>query len=286
MKSEHYERFFLKTVRLGFSVWSEEDILDALELWGNSEVTKFIASNGKMSEDQIHERLKKEIENYNKFKVQYWPIYLIETNENVGCCGLRPYDLEKNIFEMGIHLKDKYWGKGFAKEACSAVIEYAFNTLGVEALFAGHNPKNTASAQLLKKLGFTYTQDEFYPPTGLYHPSYLMARQVLSKEQNEMVSRLTKALQVLKGKQVLIDTSGGIMTNQLYKNFDYKFFENCEKENLLDFQDEDNEETPTICIKIDDIYHIIIDDNVDEHYIKVIKIELTNEFTIRLELQR
>jgi len=90
---------------------------------------------------------------------------------------LRPYDSENSILEMGIHLKEKYWGKRFAQEACSMVIEYAFNTLGVNALFAGHNPKNTASAHLLKKLGFIYKHDEFYPPTGLYHPSYLMTKQ-------------------------------------------------------------------------------------------------------------
>ena len=168
--------FFVKTSRVGFSVWSEKDQSDASELWGNAAVTKFIASNGKMSEEQIHQRLKKEIETYNNAKVQYWPIYHIETNQNLGCCGLRPYDLKNNIFEMGIHLKEKYWGQGFAHEACSAVIEYAFNNLGVNTLFAGHNPKNTASAQLLKKLGFTYTHDEFYPPTGLHHPSYLLIK--------------------------------------------------------------------------------------------------------------
>jgi RimJ/RimL family protein N-acetyltransferase len=169
--------FFLNTSRLGFSLWSEEDISDALELWGNLEVTKFIVADGKMSKEQVEQRLRKEIETYNNYNIQYWPIYLIETNQNVGCCGIRPYDSENNIFEMGIHLKQQYWGKGIAQEACSAIIEYAFNYLKANALFAGHNPKNSASAGLLKKLGFTYTHDEFYPPTGLYHPSYLMTKQ-------------------------------------------------------------------------------------------------------------
>ena len=171
------KEFFLNTARLGFSVWSEVDIDDALELWGRSEVTKFIVADGKMSSEQVHERLKKEIEIYNNANIQYWPIYLLETNENVGCCGLRPYDSKNNILEMGIHLKKQYWGKGFAQEACLAVIKYAFNILKANALFAGHNPKNTASAQMLKKLGFAYTHDEFYQPTGLYHPSYLMTKE-------------------------------------------------------------------------------------------------------------
>jgi len=169
--------FFMNTARLGFSVWNEKDINDALELWGNSKVTEFIVMEGKMSKEQVSQRLKKEIESYNSHNIQYWPVFLRENNQNIGCCGLRPYDSSKNILEIGIHLKDKYWGLGFAKEACFAVIEYAFETLRVNALFAGHNPQNISSAQLLKKLGFSYTHDEFYPPTGLEHPSYLMTKQ-------------------------------------------------------------------------------------------------------------
>jgi hypothetical protein len=42
----------------------------------------------------------------------------------------------------------------------------------VRALFAGHNPANQASRELLARLGFRYTHDELYPPTGLMHPSY------------------------------------------------------------------------------------------------------------------
>nr|NIV34793.1 hypothetical protein [Anaerolineae bacterium] len=37
---------------------------------------------------------------------------------------------------------------------------------------AGHNPKNTASQHLLGKLGFRYTHEELYEPTGLMHPCY------------------------------------------------------------------------------------------------------------------
>lgn len=44
--------------------------------------------------------------------------------------------------------------------------------LKVEKLFAGRNPQNTASKKKLNKLGFHYIGDEFYEPTGLYHPSY------------------------------------------------------------------------------------------------------------------
>ncbi|MGH7594733.1 MAG: GNAT family N-acetyltransferase [bacterium] len=59
-------------------------------------------------------------------------------------------------------------------KAARAVIKYSFDELKAKALFAGHNPKNEASRLLLEKLGFQYTHDEYYPPTGLKHPSYLL----------------------------------------------------------------------------------------------------------------
>ena len=72
-----------------------------------------------------------------------------------------------------MHLKEEFWGQGFAKELCTKVIEYAFNEFKASAIFAGHHPNNPKSPNLLKSLGFTYTHDEYYPPTGLNHPSYI-----------------------------------------------------------------------------------------------------------------
>ncbi|TJZ32258.1 GNAT family N-acetyltransferase [Priestia megaterium] len=169
--------YFLKTERLGFSIWDSDDIKYANSLWGDENLTKFIVANGKMSVNQIQNRLDKEIEMYLQNNIQYWPVFLLQTNELVGCCGIRPYNTQDKILEFGIHLKPLYWGQGIAQEAAQAVIGYAFNSLGVNGLFAGHNPKNKGSARLLKKLGFKYTHEEFYKPTGLQHPSYLLTKE-------------------------------------------------------------------------------------------------------------
>jgi RimJ/RimL family protein N-acetyltransferase len=68
-----------------------------------------------------------------------------------------------------------------AQEAGRAVIAFAFENLGAEALFAGHHPANSASRRVLAKLGFQFTHDEFYPPTGLMHRSYLLTRRDYSR---------------------------------------------------------------------------------------------------------
>lgn len=168
------EKYFLKTNRLGFRQWCQDDISDAIGLWGDYEVTKYFDARGKFSHSDVQERLAREIMSQKKHGVQYWPIFLLESSAHVGCCGLRPYDLSQQIYEIGFHIRSNQWRRGYAREAAIAVIDYAFNTLKANALFAGHNPKNDVSRLLLEKLGFCYTHDEYYPATGQNHLSYLL----------------------------------------------------------------------------------------------------------------
>ena len=163
------------TKRITFSNWQNQNIDLAKLLWGNANVTKYICASGVFSEEEIKNRLENEIKNQKLHTMQYWPIFETATDELIGCCGLRPY--KQNILEIGFHLRPDFWGKGFAKEAASAVIKYAFAELSADALFAGHNPNNQRSKKLLLDLGFVYTGDEFYQPTGLYHPSYILKKQ-------------------------------------------------------------------------------------------------------------
>ncbi len=176
--------YFIQTKRIGFRTWNTDDFDLAKNLWGDFEVTKLFDGKGKFTDSRIKERLKQEIKIQEKFGVQYWPVFNIKTSDHIGACGLRPYDPGNNdtgnndkvnkIFEIGFHLCSNQWGKGYATEAAMGVIEHAFKTLKINTLFAGHNPKNKASRHLLLKLGFGYTHDAYYDPTGLMHPSYLL----------------------------------------------------------------------------------------------------------------
>ncbi|MCI0449699.1 MAG: GNAT family N-acetyltransferase [Chlorobi bacterium] len=166
--------YFLTSKRLGFRTWNEEDFESAFKMWGDYDVTRLIDSRGKLTEEDVRERLSNEIDGQKKYGVQYWPIFLLETGDFVGCCGLRPYDIDNGIYEIGFHICSHHWRKGYAYESALAAIDYAFTKLNLKALYAGHNPKNEPSKNILKKLGFKYVRDEYYAPTGLYHPSYIL----------------------------------------------------------------------------------------------------------------
>lgn len=166
--------YFLTTKRVGFSVWSRDDLPLAGSLWGQPEVTRFICASGVFTPQEIKSRLALEVDNYQKYGVQYFPFFQRSDGKLIGCCGLRPVPGQEDVFELGFHLKKEFWGQGLAFEAASAMIRHSFSTLHVRKLEAGHNPNNTASSKVLLKLGFQYKEDQFYPPTGLYHPSYTL----------------------------------------------------------------------------------------------------------------
>ncbi len=166
--------YFLKSARLGFRCWSSEDLTLAMELWGNPAVNALIG--GRFTPEMVAARLAKEIEQMKEYGMQYWPVFLLERDQHVGCAGLRPYRMEEQMYELGVHLRPMFWKRGLAKEAGHTVIDYAFSRLNAKALFAGHHPSNEASRQLLLRLGFIRSHDELYPPTGLMHPSYLLRK--------------------------------------------------------------------------------------------------------------
>lgn len=164
--------YFLITDRLGFSHWHEDDFALAMTLWGDPRVSAWIG--GPFAEEEVRARLAREIQTCLAHKVQYWPVFLLQDGELAGCAGLRPYGDDEQILELGFHFRPAHWGQGLAQEAARAVIAFAFETLAVKGLFAGHHPENAASERLLGKLGFRYTHQEIYPPTGLLNPAYLL----------------------------------------------------------------------------------------------------------------
>ena len=57
-------------------------------------------------------------------------------------------------WELGYVFNSDYWGRGYAAEACRAIIEYAFHTLSAHRIIAMCNPKNFSSWKLLERLHF------------------------------------------------------------------------------------------------------------------------------------
>ena len=164
--------YFMHSARLGFGIWTLDDLPLALGLWGDPEVTRL--TGGPFTDWQVAERLDREIMNQALHGYQYWPIFDLQTGAHVGCCGLQPRALEERICELGYQLRADCWGRRYAQEAGAAVVAHAFERLHLRALFAGHDPANERSRRVLLALGFRHTGEEIYPPSGELEPCYLL----------------------------------------------------------------------------------------------------------------
>jgi [ribosomal protein S5]-alanine N-acetyltransferase len=160
------------TERLSFRCWRTDDLALAMSLWSDARVMARVG--GALDEAGVRERLDEEIRREQEHGVQYWPMFTRSDGAFAGCAGLRPYP-EPGVLEAGFHLAASAWGKGFATEAGRAIVAHAHAAGLARALFAGHHPENEESRRVLTKLGFRYTHDELYPPTGLMHPGYRLA---------------------------------------------------------------------------------------------------------------
>lgn len=72
----------------------------------------------------------------------------------LGTCSLFHFDVQSRRAEIGYGIAPDCWRQGYMHEAVTALIRFAFDELGLHRLEADIDPRNTASAASLEKLGF------------------------------------------------------------------------------------------------------------------------------------
>ena len=85
-----------------------------------------------------------------------WFQFAIESREMgalVGDCALRVDEHETYRAEIGFTLAREHQGKGFASEAVSVLLDYAFDTLGLHRVVAIADCRNAPSVALLERVG-------------------------------------------------------------------------------------------------------------------------------------
>jgi RimJ/RimL family protein N-acetyltransferase len=86
-----------------------------------------------------------------------WFQYAVEHTADRAHIGDVGVDLAENRrqAEIGFTLAPAYQGKGFAGEAVRAVLDHLFRVRGLHKVSAECDARNTASARLLERVGFT-----------------------------------------------------------------------------------------------------------------------------------
>jgi len=151
--------------RLTFRTWADQDSPLARALWCDQEVTHYFG--GAMTPQEADARLAGERERESRLGMQYWPMFLRETGEFAGCAGLRPWSVDPEKIEAGVHLMRPAWGLRLGEEALLAVLAHAFDTLKLPAIVAGHGAEHSNSQNLLERTGFSYTHNIKWGPKAI-----------------------------------------------------------------------------------------------------------------------
>ncbi len=96
-------------------------------------------------------------------------VTLKKTGELLGAVGLGNNKVWKNG-EIGYWIGEEHWGFGYATEAVTKVIQWAFETLDFHRVYARHFESNPASGKVMIKSGMTYEgkQIEHILKNGVY----------------------------------------------------------------------------------------------------------------------
>ena len=101
-------------------------------------------------------------------------IVLRETHEIIGSTSFHGVPDEKGMMEIGIGLDEKFWGKGYAKEALLGMWRWVVTQPGVSILRYTVSPTNIASVKIIQGFGFTHIGqqiDEEDGPEDVYEMS-------------------------------------------------------------------------------------------------------------------
>ena len=126
-----------------FSIMSKQEVM---EYYGMEPLTK------KEDAKMILDSMEKSRELNQSIR---WGITLKESGQLIGTIGLNNLSLKSKRAEIGYELHPDHWRQGYTTEAVSAVIDYAFQQLGLFRIGAITYPANTSSNHLLLKMGFT-----------------------------------------------------------------------------------------------------------------------------------
>jgi len=83
-----------------------------------------------------------------------WGVADVFDDRVIGTCTLSSLSARHRRAEVGFALARAAWGKGYMAEALTALIGFAFETLGLHRLEADVDPRNLPSIRLLEGAGF------------------------------------------------------------------------------------------------------------------------------------
>ena len=148
------EPIVIPTKSLTLRFLTEADLPAAYEIFSHPEVMRYWSYPPWTDKSQAQQWLSRIQEGYQTQTSFQLGIERQADHALIGTCTLFQFHVSSRRAEMGYALGRLYWGFGYMNEALRALLHYAFETLDLNRIEADIDPRNTASAKTLERLGF------------------------------------------------------------------------------------------------------------------------------------
>lgn len=151
----------METERLLLRLYKQTDKDDLIRLFTDEKVMKHV-DTGVFSQQKAEEIWLKLIENfYPNGITTIYGVFDKFDGHYIGHAAIRPRPTNKDEWEISYMLQIEEWGKGFATEIAGKLVEFGFNELNLNAVYATVDTDNYASIRILEKIGMKHIRDEY-----------------------------------------------------------------------------------------------------------------------------
>ena len=125
-------------------------------------------------EKRVSDWIERNMNRYRENGFGLWAVCLKDTGEMIGDCGLTLQNIEgKMLPEIGYHIRADHQRKGYAKEAATAVRDWAFANTDYPALYSYCKYTNVGSYKTAESIGMHFEKEYPDPENKITHVSVI-----------------------------------------------------------------------------------------------------------------
>jgi [ribosomal protein S5]-alanine N-acetyltransferase len=125
------------------------------QIWIQPAVRKYLCDDLIWPLSQVQSMLEQSAIAFEEGRYGLWVAKLRDRNAIIGFTGFWPF-FEPPEIQLVYGLASEHWGKGFATEMSSAMLNYGFETYGFETIRASTNAPNARSIAVMERLGLKF----------------------------------------------------------------------------------------------------------------------------------
>lgn len=180
--------YLFKTQRLGFRNWEETDLPSLHEINSDDAVMEIFPQ--KLSEEERSNFIVRMQRQFAEKGFCYFAVDTLEEKGFIGFIGISEQTFAADFtpcVDIGWRLKRSAWNKGYATEGALGCLDFGFNRLGLEEIYALAPCVNIKSEGVMKKIGMNRCKT-FIHPKLLQHESLKECVLYIKKKADDKAS--------------------------------------------------------------------------------------------------